>query len=61
MQQDSDYIVYQPPAPSVSGVSRSQEFDSNRSYPLTEGLWQQEVLGALQMYRDGGFSPVLPG
>ncbi len=61
MQQDSDYIVYQPPAPSVSSVSRGGEADSSRSYPLTEGLWQQEVLGVLQMYRDSKFSPVLPG
>ena len=51
--QSADYIVYQPAAPSV-GTPRATSESGEKSYPLTEGLWQQETLGVLEMYSDKG-------
>ncbi len=51
--QSADYIVYQPTAPSV-GTPRANAESGEKSYPLTEGLWQQETLGVLEMYSDKG-------
>ena len=53
MSEQPDYIVYQPTAPSV-GSPRSSSEASDKTYPLTEGLWQQEALGVLEMYSDKG-------
>jgi len=58
MSQEPDYIVYQPPSPSVGGGPA----EGVAPRPLTEGLWQQEALSILQMYADGErFSPLKPG
>lgn len=60
MSEDADYIVYQPPAPTL-GTAQSSGETAQRSVPLSEGLWQQETLAVLQMYGDKGkFSPVTP-
>lgn len=53
MSDQSDYIVYQPTAPSVGG-SRPTSEAGDKIYPLTEGLWQQETLGVLELYGDKG-------
>lgn len=60
MSDQSDYIVYQPTAPSLGG-GRSTSEAEDKIYPLTEGLWQQEALGVLEMYSDKGkFSKLTP-
>lgn len=59
MSDQSDYIVYQPTAPSVGGGRATSEAE-DRTYPLTEGLWQQEALGVLEMYSDKGKFSKLP-
>ncbi|MBX3172051.1 MAG: hypothetical protein KF760_31885 [Candidatus Eremiobacteraeota bacterium] len=51
--QSADYIVYQPTAPSV-GTGRAASEAGDKTYPLTEGLWQQETLGVLELYGDKG-------
>lgn len=53
MSEQPDYIVYQPTAPSV-GSTRAGGEAGEKTYPLTEGLWQQETLGVLEMYSDKG-------
>ncbi|MBS2037109.1 hypothetical protein JST97_19130 [bacterium] len=53
MSEQPDYIVYQPTAPSVGSARPSGEA-GEKTYPLTEGLWQQETLGVLEMYSDKG-------
>jgi hypothetical protein len=59
MAEQQDYIVYQPPAPSVGGARRTSEAGSARSLPLTEGLWQNETLNVLTMYSEKDkFSPL---
>lgn len=57
MAQDSDYIVFQPQSPSVSGTSRTGETTSAPARPGSEGEWQRDALSVLQMYRQP-FSPV---
>lgn len=60
MSDEADYIVYQPPAPTVNSSSSSTSGEG-RTVPLSDGLWQQECLAVLQMYADKGkFSPVAP-
>ena len=60
MSDQSDYIVYQPTPPSLGG-GRAISDAEDRTYPLTEGLWQQEALGVLEMYSDKGkFSKLTP-
>lgn len=51
MADDSDYIVYQPPAPTVN-AARSVSESGGAPVGLSEGLWQQETLGVLEMYSD---------
>jgi len=54
MSEQSDYIVYQPTAPSVGTPRQTNEAGEEKVYPLTEGLWQQETLGVLELYSDKG-------
>jgi hypothetical protein len=54
MSEQSDYIVYQPTAPSVGQPRAVNEAGEEKIYPLTEGLWQQETLGVLELYSDKG-------
>ncbi|MFN8607967.1 MAG: hypothetical protein U0931_10570 [Vulcanimicrobiota bacterium] len=53
MSEQPDYIVYQPTSPSL-GSSQANSEAGEKTYPLTEGLWQQETLGVLEMYSDKG-------
>jgi len=55
--EQPDYIVYQPATPTVGGARPNGA--SDKTYPLSEGLWQQETLDTLQMYGDKTrFTPV---
>jgi hypothetical protein len=60
MANDSDYILFRPEA-APSGKTRETP-PSNKVYPLTQGLWQQETLDTLRLYGDkeAGFTAV-PG
>jgi hypothetical protein len=61
MAEQSDYLIYQPPSPTLGEVRQSTGTEPERAQPLTEGLWQQETLGVLQLYADkASFSPVSP-
>lgn len=56
MSQEPDYIVYEPPSPSLGSAP-----GNSTPKPLTEGLWQREALSILQMYADRDrFSPLKP-
>lgn len=59
MANQSDYILYRPAvAPSPTGTRKAGEAPSDKVYPLTQGVWQQEAVDTLKLYADKGFTPV---
>jgi hypothetical protein len=60
MSNQPDYILYRPAAPVLTGTRPSGEAASDKVYPLTPGVWQQEAVDTLKLYADkeAGFSPV---
>ena len=63
MANPPDYILYRPAAPSLTGSRPGGEAPSEKVYPLTAGVWQQEAVDTLKLYadKDAGFSPVKSG
>lgn len=60
MASSPDYIVYRPDAGAGISAQRGVRPASDKVFPMTPGLWQQETLETLQMYKadEGKFSPV---
>jgi hypothetical protein len=57
MSQDADYLIFQPSTAALNAPQRTQ-LDTA---PLSAGVWQQETVEVLQMYRDKAqFSAVQP-
>lgn len=63
MANQPDYILYRPSAPTLTGSRPAGEAPSEKVYPLTPGVWQQEAVDTLKLYADkeAGFSPVTQG
>ncbi len=60
MANQSDYILYRPAvAPPTTGTTRKPgETPSDKVYPLTQGVWQQEAVDTLKLYAEKSFTPV---
>ena len=63
MANPPDYILYRPAAPALTGSRPGGQAPSDKVYPLTPGVWQQEAVETLKLYADkeAGFSPVTGG
>jgi hypothetical protein len=60
MAKEPDYIIYRRQANPLEAPKRAAQPVSDKVFPMTPGLWQQETLDTLGMYseHEGGFSAV---